>query len=122
MKRREFITLVSGITIWPLATQAQQSAKFWRLGYVSTGGLGDQLFEAFTQKLDALGYVAGKSIVVNRSIVPPVAKPIEIAITNCFLRSTFWLYGERSAEHLQSALTKAFPPCFCQSALPSILD
>jgi putative tryptophan/tyrosine transport system substrate-binding protein len=81
MKRREFITLVSGMTIWPLAAQAQQSAKIWRLGYVGTGGLGDQLLEAFTQKLDAIGYVAGKSIIVNRSIVPPEAKSIEIAIT-----------------------------------------
>jgi putative ABC transport system substrate-binding protein len=81
MKRREFITLVSGMTIWPLAAQAQRSAKIWRLGYVGTGGLGDQLFEAFTQKLDALGYVAGKSIVVTRSIVPPEAKTIEVAIT-----------------------------------------
>jgi putative ABC transport system substrate-binding protein len=81
MKRREFITLVSGMTIWPLPAQAQQSAKIWRLGYVGTGGLGDQLLEAFTQKLHALGYVAGKSIIVNRSIVPPEAKTIEIAIT-----------------------------------------
>src|SRR4029077_11174127 len=50
MNRRNFITVVSGMTIWPLAAQGQQSAKVWRLGYVGTGGLGDKLFEAFTQK------------------------------------------------------------------------
>ena len=81
MKRREFITLVGGMTIWSPSAQAQQSAKIWRLGYVGTGGLGDQLLETFTEKLDTLGYVAGKSIVVKRSIVPPEATAIEAAIT-----------------------------------------
>lgn len=81
MKRREFITLAGGMTIWPLGAQAQQSTKIWRLGYVGTGGLGDQLLEAFTEKLGTLGYVAGKNIVVDRSIVLPEAKAIETAVT-----------------------------------------
>lgn len=81
MKRREFIALAGGLTMWPLAAQAQQSAKSWRLGYVGTGGLGNQLFEDFTQKLNTLGYVAGKNIVVSRAIAPPEAKAVEVAVT-----------------------------------------
>ncbi|UFW51231.1 MULTISPECIES: ABC transporter substrate-binding protein [Bradyrhizobium] len=81
MKRREFITLAGGITMWPLEVEAQRSAKLWRLGYIGTGGLGDQLLAEFTQKLDTLGYVAGKNIVVTRSVVPPEAKAIEVAVT-----------------------------------------
>jgi putative tryptophan/tyrosine transport system substrate-binding protein len=81
MKRREFIALAGGLTIWPLAAWAQQSAKSWQLGYVGTGGLGNQLFEDFTRKLGTLGYVAGKNIVVNRAIAPPEARAIEVAVT-----------------------------------------
>jgi putative ABC transport system substrate-binding protein len=80
MKRREFITLAGGLTIWSLAAQAEPSAKVWRIGYVGTRGLGEQLQEAFTQKLGALGYVEGKNIVVNRAIVPPDAKAIEAVV------------------------------------------
>lgn len=81
MRRREFITLVGGATLWPFAALAQPSGKVWRLGYIGSGGLGDQLLDAFTQKLDALGYVPGKNIVVNRIVVPPETKAIETAIT-----------------------------------------
>jgi putative ABC transport system substrate-binding protein len=81
MKRREFITLAGGLTMWPLEVQAQKSEKIWRLGYIGTGGLGNQLWEEFTQKLDALGYVAGKNIIVTRSVVPPETKAIEVALT-----------------------------------------
>ncbi|MBR1088628.1 ABC transporter substrate-binding protein [Bradyrhizobium manausense] len=81
MKRREFIALAGGLTILPLAARAQLSAKSWRLGYVGTGGLGNQLFEEFAQKLNTLGYVAGKNIVVSRAIASPEAKAVEAAVT-----------------------------------------
>lgn len=80
MKRRGFITLAGGLTMWPFAVQAQKSARVWRLGYVGTGGLGDQLFEEFTQKLETLGYSDGKNILVTRLIVPPDAKAIEVVV------------------------------------------
>jgi putative ABC transport system substrate-binding protein len=121
MKRREFITLLSCMTIWPLAAQAQQSPKIWRLGYVGTGALGDQLFEAFTQKLDALGYVTGKSILVNRSIVAPETKTIEVAITKVLPEIDILVIWGTVGGAVESALAKASPPCFCRSALPSTL-
>jgi putative ABC transport system substrate-binding protein len=82
VRRRELVTLIGGaVAVWPLLARAQQSSKVWRLGYVGTGGLGDQLLQAFMQKLEALGHIQGKSIVVSRLIVPPEAKEIELAIT-----------------------------------------
>jgi putative ABC transport system substrate-binding protein len=118
MKRREFITLVSGMIIWPLAAQAQQSAKIWRLGYVGTGGLGDQLFKAFTQNLDALGYVDGKNIVVNRSIVPPEAKAIEVAITKLLPEIDILVIWGTVGGTVAKRLSQSIPTVFLSVGAP----
>lgn len=81
MKRREFVGGLGWCVLLAPEALAQTTGKVWRIGYIGTGGLGDELLGAFTQKLDALGYVRGKSIVLNRSIVPPEASAIEVAIT-----------------------------------------
>jgi hypothetical protein len=60
VRRREFIGGVGCVILLPAAALAQAAGKVWRIGYVGTGGLGDQLLHAFTQKLDALGYIQGK--------------------------------------------------------------
>lgn len=112
MRRREFITLVGGTTLWPFAALAQQSGKVWRLGYIGSGGLGDRLLDAFTQKLDALGYVQGKSIVVSRIIVPPETKAIEIAITTLLSEIdilVIWgTIGAAAAKRLNSTIPTVF--------------
>jgi putative ABC transport system substrate-binding protein len=68
MRRREFITLVGGTAVaWPLAARTQQRIK---IGLLNTGGStgGDSSFfnEAFTRKLEGLGYVEGKNLTVER--------------------------------------------------------
>jgi len=120
MKRREFVTLISCMTIWPLAARAQLSAKVWRLGYLGSGGfgVGDQLFEAFTQKLDALGYLAGKSIVVNRSIVPPDAKAIEVAITKALPEIDILVIWGTVGGAVAKRLSQSVPTVFLSVGAP----
>ena len=35
MERREFISLVGSVAVWPLAARAQQAGKVWRIGFLS---------------------------------------------------------------------------------------
>jgi putative tryptophan/tyrosine transport system substrate-binding protein len=63
MRRREFISLLSGVAAWPHHVRAQvSSAKIPRLGILQPGKPPEPLVEALQQRLRDLGYVEGKSI------------------------------------------------------------
>jgi putative tryptophan/tyrosine transport system substrate-binding protein len=74
MKRREFITLLGGaVAVWPLAARAQQSAKMKRIAMVSSSlrvvdlvASYHPFYRAFFDELSRLGFVEGKSLVVER--------------------------------------------------------
>ena len=57
MKRREFMTLLGGAVLWPLAVHAQP-AKMPRIGIIDDG----PIWNAFRQGLRDLGYVEGQTI------------------------------------------------------------
>jgi putative tryptophan/tyrosine transport system substrate-binding protein len=62
MKRREFIAALGGAVAWPFAARAQQR---FRIGLLNTGA--STFFIApFMGKLEELGYVEGKNIVIER--------------------------------------------------------
>jgi putative ABC transport system substrate-binding protein len=65
MRRREFITLLGGLTAaWPFATNAQQSPGPWRIGFLA-GGERPMNFEgtaygAFLRGMREAGYVENR--------------------------------------------------------------
>jgi putative tryptophan/tyrosine transport system substrate-binding protein len=66
MRRREFISLLSGAAVaWPVAADAQQAAKIARIGYLSTDLASSGLHDAFRQGLRDLGYVEGRNVVIE---------------------------------------------------------
>jgi putative ABC transport system substrate-binding protein len=65
MRRREFITLLSGAAVaWPVAVRAQQSAMPV-IGFLRTGEPPKSWVEAFQQGLRERGYVDGQNLVVK---------------------------------------------------------
>jgi putative tryptophan/tyrosine transport system substrate-binding protein len=67
MKRREFITLLSGAAVaWPLAARAQQSDRVRRIGVLMNGAAHDPdaqtSIAAFVQAMQQLGWTDGRNV------------------------------------------------------------
>ena len=68
MRRREFITLIGGAVVWPIAARGQQSTTIPRIGYLSPGarsGGFQARDDAFRQALRDLGHVEGNTIEIE---------------------------------------------------------
>jgi len=62
MKRRQFITLIGGAAVWPLAARAQQPvSKIPRVGIIDPAAQWDP----FRQGLRELGYIEGRTSPLN---------------------------------------------------------
>jgi putative ABC transport system substrate-binding protein len=62
MRRREFVGLIGGAALWPLAAHAQ-SERVKRIGLMANLPL--QPIERFRKKLNQIGYVEGKNLVIE---------------------------------------------------------
>jgi putative ABC transport system substrate-binding protein len=69
MRRREFVTLLSGAAAWPAAARAQQAAALTRIGYFGPNRVKAQVaevgFQAFRDGLRALGLSEGVNFVIE---------------------------------------------------------
>jgi len=66
MDRRAFIgTLTGGLLAAPLAAQAQQAGKVFRVGVLSLGVASTPYQQAFREGLREFGYVEGQNLLVE---------------------------------------------------------
>lgn len=69
MRRREFITLLGGATVaWPLLARAQSKGRIPRVGILWHAGSAEEegpLFSALVEGFAALGYIDGKTVVLE---------------------------------------------------------
>jgi putative ABC transport system substrate-binding protein len=69
MQRRQFITLVGGAAVWPLAARAQQPERMRRIGvlmgYAENDPEAQARLQAFKQALLALGWDEGRNLRID---------------------------------------------------------
>ncbi len=66
MRRRDFIAVMGGAMVpWPLAAQANQPGKVWRIGYLSPLSGPSAMSRSFVQGLHELGYVEGENLIIE---------------------------------------------------------
>jgi putative tryptophan/tyrosine transport system substrate-binding protein len=63
--RREFISLLGGAAVWPLAARAQQAGGTYRLGVLHNLGPQSPMFPPFYDELRRLGFVEGQNLIVD---------------------------------------------------------
>jgi putative ABC transport system substrate-binding protein len=64
MNRRAFVTGLGAILAAPLAAEAQQAGKVYRVGWLAAAPIPENLY-AFRNGLRALGYVEGNNLVID---------------------------------------------------------
>ena len=67
MRRREFITLLGGVTTWSLAARAQQAGKLRTIGFLGaqTASAQREWTRAFVQRLHELGWMEGRTVAIE---------------------------------------------------------
>jgi len=69
MRRRDFITIVGGAAVWPLAARAQQPERVRRIGILLNAAADDAEFQAwvgaFLQALALLGWTIGRNVRID---------------------------------------------------------
>jgi ABC-type uncharacterized transport system substrate-binding protein len=70
MRRRDFIALVVGTTMWPLSARAQEPAKIYRIFWVSTQSQPDPFLDGFREGMRARGYIEGQNVAFELHYAP----------------------------------------------------
>jgi putative tryptophan/tyrosine transport system substrate-binding protein len=65
LRRREFITLLSGAAAWPLAARAQEPERAYRIGVLNVNPRAHPIFVALFDEMRRLGFVEGRNLIVD---------------------------------------------------------
>src|SRR5271167_1377264 len=66
LKRREFISLLSGAAAWPLAARAQQAGKLPTIGFLGADAVAFSPWTAaFVARMRELGWIEGRTIAIE---------------------------------------------------------
>lgn len=117
MRRRDFIFVLGGATVWPLPSRAQQTGKIPRIGTLRHGAATDRV-DAMQSGLRHLGYIEGKNIVVDSRWAETVDRLPELAAE--LVRMNVNVIFAPSSTEVEAArhATKTIPIVFATHADP----
>jgi len=113
MKRREFITLIGGAAVWPLAARAQQPAMPV-VGFLRSGTLTDVLYRvtAFRQGLKDTGFVEGQNVAIESRSDEGQADRLPPLVADLLRRQVALIVGNTPTALAAKAATTTVPNVF----------
>jgi len=123
MKRRAFITLLSGAAAWPIAARAQQSERMRRIGVLMAFAESDQGAQswvaAFREELGKLGWTDGRNIDINTRWATADVESMQRSARELFaLQPDLILTSSTSATAAMLQQTRTIPIIFVWVADP----
>lgn len=118
MKRREFITLLGGAVVWPLAAGAQQLMP--AIGFLRSTSLADaaHLTTAFRQGLQEAGFVEGRNVTVEYRSGEGHRDRLQAPIADFIRRPVAAIVCNAEAAHVVKAATATVPIVFATGTDP----
>jgi putative tryptophan/tyrosine transport system substrate-binding protein len=116
MRRRDFLTVLSGVAAWPMAAHAQQANRVRRIGVLvnlaaDDPGMKPRLI-VFRQELERLGWIEGRNVHVDYRYAPGGARVEELAKELVALKPDVILAHTVSAAAALQRETRAIPIVF----------
>src|SRR6516165_3464551 len=122
LKRREVLTLLSGVVEWPLAARAQPTSSHPLIGVPPLASASAAHLEAFRAGLRELGYVEGRNITIELRFAEGVIERLpELAAELAALKPAVIVAGSPPAALAARNVTRTIPIVINSSENPVVL-
>jgi ABC-type uncharacterized transport system substrate-binding protein len=120
VKRREFVTVLGGAAVWPLAARAQQSAMPM-VGFLRSGSFSDvprDRVTAFRVGLKEAGFVEGQNVAIEYRSDEHLTDRLPLLVADLLSRQVALIVGDTPSALAAKAATTTVPIIFVTGGDP----